>query len=185
MSTLTVIGIAFALAMDAFAVAIAVGARLERLTFRRMFRLSFHFGLFQFFMPIIGWAVGTQVSQYVAAYDHWVAAGLLWLIGGKMIYESFARNGEELHVSDPTRKWSLVILSTATSIDALAVGLTISILNGRVLPACIVIGVVAAGMTILGMMFGRQLSRYFGRTMEVAGGVVLILIGLKIVLDYV
>jgi putative Mn2+ efflux pump MntP len=183
MSTAAIVGIAFALAMDAFAVAVAVGARLEQLSFRPVFRLSFHFGLFQFFMPFIGWAVGIQVEPYVAGYDHWVAAGLLWLIGGKMIYESFSEKGREKQLADPTRKWSLVILSTATSIDALTVGLTISLLDVDILLPCVIIGLVAAGMTILGMMFGRKLSAYFGKTMEVAGGVILIAIGLNIVYE--
>ena len=183
MSTLTVIGIAFALAMDAFAVAIAVGARLERLTFRRMFRLSFHFGLFQFFMPIIGWAAGTQVSQYVSAFDHWVAAGLLWLIGGKMIYEAISED-ETRDPSDPTRGMTMVMLSIATSIDALAVGLTLGMLGVSVWFPALIIGLVAGGMTLLGIKLGGRIGSFWGKRVEIIGGLVLISIGIKILAEH-
>jgi hypothetical protein len=124
MNLLTILGIAFGLAMDAFAVAIAVGSRHKHLQFRPVFRLSFHFGLFQFLMPIIGWLLGSQLEKYLKNYDHWIAFLLLAFVGGKMIKESFETSQHEQTRTDLTRKWSLMMLSVATSIDALAVGLT-------------------------------------------------------------
>ncbi|MCX6828063.1 MAG: manganese efflux pump MntP family protein [candidate division Zixibacteria bacterium] len=184
MNFVTILGIAFGLAMDAFAVAIAVGARLERPNFRSFFRLSFHFGLFQFMMPIVGWLAGSQVAKLVHNWDHWVAFGLLAVIGAKMIYESFHKHEKNLSLADPTRKWSLVLLSIATSIDALAVGLSIAFLEVKILWASIIIGIVAAGMTLIGMGFGKTLGARFGRAMEFTGGIILIAIGIRILLAH-
>ena len=149
----TLLGIAIGLAMDAFAVSIAVGARLDRLTFRPVFRLCFHFGLFQFLMPIVGWVLGLQVSHRIGHFGHWVAFVLLAGIGGKMIYESVRPPDDKL-TSDPTRKWSLLMLSLATSMDALAVGFSIALLDVSIISACIVIGLVASALTLVGMYFG-------------------------------
>lgn len=185
MNFLTIIGIAFGLAMDAFAVAIAVGSRLKRPGFRQFFRLSFHFGLFQFIMPIIGWFAGNQVARFIHDWDHWIAFGLLLFVGGKMILESRRKGEHNIRLADPTRKWSLIILSIATSIDALAVGLSISMLNMAILNASIVIGIVASMMTAIGMFFGRGLGVRFGRKMELLGGVILIAIGSRILIGHI
>ena len=184
MSLWALISIAFALAMDAFAVAIAVGSRLDKLSYRPVFRLSFHFGLFQFLMPIIGWFLGRQVERLLFSCDHWIALGLLSSIGGKMIWESLSHDGREKVLKDPTRKWSLIGLSVATSIDALAVGLSLALLNVQIVTASIVIGIVAAGMTLLGMKFGRALGDRFGHRMELIGGLILVAIGVNIVLNH-
>jgi putative Mn2+ efflux pump MntP len=183
MSLLSIIAIAVGLGMDAFAVAIAVGSRIQ-LSFRPVFRLSFHFGLFQFMMPVIGWLVGAQVSKYISTYDHWVAFILLALIGFKMIFESFQEKEDHSMLSDPTRKWQLVILSVATSIDALSVGFSLALLNVAIIHISIIIGVMAAAMTVLGMAFGRLLGIKFGRYMEFIGGLILIGIGVKILLEH-
>ena len=183
MSLLTVIAIAVGLGMDAFAVSIAVGARMK-LSFRPVFRLAFHFGLFQFMMPVIGWLVGAQVSKLISAYDHWVAFILLAFIGSKMIYESFKEKEDRALISDPTRKWQLVILSVATSIDALSVGFSLALLNVEIIYISIIIGVVAAAMTTVGMAFGRMLGLKFGRCMEFIGGLILIGIGIKILIEH-
>jgi putative Mn2+ efflux pump MntP len=184
MNFLTILLIATGLAMDALAVAIATGVMLPKLTFRHFFRLSFHFGLFQFLMPIIGWMAGTTISSYIQAFDHWIAFGLLALIGGRMIQGSFSEDPQRAVVKDPTRKMSLVVLSTATSVDALAVGLSLAVLNVSILYPCVVIGVVAAIMTVLGLFFGSRLGRRFGKRMELIGGLVLIVIGLKILIGH-
>jgi putative Mn2+ efflux pump MntP len=185
MNLLTIIGIALGLAMDAFAVSIAVGSNLPRVTFRHFFRLSFHFGLFQFMMPIIGWYGGTKIARFIEHFDHWVAFGLLLFIGGKMIYESFGEKESISNISDPTRRWSLIMLSIATSIDAFAVGLSIAMLNYEIWFASVIIGIVAALLTSLGMLFGRQLGGRFGKRMELVGGLILIGIGLKIVFGHI
>ena len=184
MNFLTLLGIAFGLAMDAFAVAIAVGARHRQLHFRPVFRLSFHFGLFQFLMPILGWLIGSGLEKYLKSYDHWIAFILLAFVGGKMVKESFGSDAEESRRSDLTRKWSLIILSVATSIDALAVGLTFALLDYRIWSSSAVIGVVACGMTIIGMFLGRRLGIRFGKQMELVGGLVLIAIGANILLQH-
>ncbi len=184
MDFLTILGLSLGLAMDAFAVAIVVGARLPTVWFRPFFRLSFHFGLFQFLMPILGWWAGKSIAVYIQDYDHWAAFGLLGFIGIRMIYESACHKPEENHLQDPTRKWSLVALSVATSIDALAVGLSVAMLNVSILFPSMIIGIVAAAMTGLGMGFGKKLGDKFGHCMEFLGGIILIAIGLKILLEH-
>jgi putative Mn2+ efflux pump MntP len=170
--------------MDAFAVSIAVGSRLKAISFRPLFRLSFHFGLFQFMMPVIGWYFGSRIEHLMRDYDHWIAFGLLFTIGAKMIYESITKSDEDRSLKDPTRKWSLVVLSVATSIDALAVGLSIALLGIEVWTASIIIGIVACVMTAIGMVFGRNLGAIFGKRMEFIGGMILIGIGIKIVIEH-
>ncbi len=184
MSWLSLIAIAVALAMDAFAVAIVSGLTLNRLTGRHIFRLSFHFGLFQFLMPIIGWLAGIAIAKYMAAYDHWIAFALLLIVGGKMIYESFQSDTTKRTDCDPTTGWSLVLLSVATSIDALAVGLSLAMLGSSIIFQAIVIGIVAALFTIAGMLLGRRIGALWGKRVEVFGGVILCAIGLKIVIEH-
>jgi manganese efflux pump family protein len=184
MAFVTILGLALGLAMDAFAVSIAVGSRMDRLAMRPLFRLSFHFGLFQFLMPIVGWFVGSQIARYIHRWDHWIAFALLAYIGSKMIWESWRRDETRPQVTDPTRKWSLILLSIATSIDALAVGLSIALLNVAILFPSVIIGIVAAVMTAVGMAFGRTLGARFGRGMELIGGLILIAIGLNIVIGH-
>jgi len=178
----TILLIAVGLGMDAFAVALCTGATRRDIWFRPGFRLSFHFGLFQFMMPIIGWAAGTTIVRFIEAYDHWIAFGLLAYVGGKMIKESFEDKHQDFG-ADPTRKWTLVMLAIATSIDALAVGLSLALLKVPILYPSIIIGLVAAGMTAAGLALGRPLGR-FGKRMELIGGLVLIGIGLRIVIEH-
>jgi putative Mn2+ efflux pump MntP len=184
MSLITILGLALGLAMDAFAVSIAVGSRLNRLAARPLFRLSFHFGLFQFMMPIIGWFVGSQIARYIQHYDHWLAFLLLAYIGGKMIWESLKHDENRESLTDPTRKWSLIMLSVATSIDALVVGFSMALLDVAILFPSVIIGIVAAAMTAVGMVFGSKLGARFGKKMELVGGLILIAIGVNIVLGH-
>ncbi len=168
--------LAFALGIDAFSVALAVGTGGS--TFRQTFRLSFHFGLFQFLMPIIGWLLGRNVVSFVERYDHWIAFALLFVIGVKMIYEALRHIPEKV-TKDRTRKWSLVALSIATSIDALGAGVGMGILNTSLLYPCAIIGVTAAAMTLVGIKLGGVISAVIGNRMEAVGGAVLILLSLK------
>jgi len=184
LSWLNLLGIAVGLAMDAFAVSIAAGLMLGTVTPRHVFRIGWHFGFFQFMMPIAGWWLGSRVSSYIAAYDHWLAFGLLMFVGGKMLLEAWRGNGQP-GSSDPTRGWMLVMLSVATSIDALAVGLTLAFLAVPILLPSIVIGVVAAGFSTAGITLASRLFRNWGRRAEVLGAVVLILIGIRIVVEHV
>lgn len=183
MDWITIIGIALALAMDAFAVALAAGAVVNPLTRRHLFRLGFHFGLFQALMPIAGWLVGMAVQKWIAAYDHWIAFGLLAVVGGRMILEAFDEEKDKAS-SDPTRGLTMVMLSVATSIDALAVGLSLAMLSVSVWLPAAVIGVVAGVLTVCGMLLGRRLGANWGRRVEVCGGLVLCVIGVKILLEH-
>jgi putative Mn2+ efflux pump MntP len=185
MSLFFILATALALAMDAFAVTVAISLRPEGITKNQILRLSFFFGFFQFGMSVLGWAAGQGVIEAIRNFDHWVAFGLLFLIGIKMIIESFM-NGEnqEKKGIDPTIGFSLVLLSIATSIDALAVGLSFSALELSMLyPACI-IGIVAFVMTYAGAWIGPHIGRKLGKGAELLGGVILILIGVKILFEH-
>lgn len=182
MDLATLVLVAVALGIDAFAVSLSAGAYLVKADARQTFRLAFHFGLFQFFMPILGWLAGASFVEYMRQWDHWIAFGLLALIGGRMIKESFA--GEGRIRKDVSRGWSLVALSVATSIDALAVGLSLSFIEVRIIFPAVVIGVVAGLMSLTGVRLGERVSGMFGARMELVGGVVLILIGVRVVLQH-
>lgn len=184
MSTLTLIGIAVGLAMDAFAVAIGAGMTLKTVSARQTFRLAWHFGLFQAFMPVIGWLAGLSIAGWIAPVDHWIAFGLLAAIGGKMIYEALKDEDEVTERGDPTKGWSLILLSIATSIDALAVGLSLALLNVDIWYPAVVIGLVAAALTIVGLQLGTRFGALLGRRMEVVGGLILIGIGVKILVEH-
>jgi putative Mn2+ efflux pump MntP len=179
-----ILAVALALAMDAFAVAIASSVTLRRVSARQSFRLSFHFGLFQFLMPVVGWLAGAELVRWFSAYDHWAAFALLSFIGVKMVLES--RRGEERKApaADPTRGVTLVVLSVATSMDALAVGISFGMLHVVVWVPAIIIGLVAAGATLVGLRIGARLGERFGRRMEVLGGLVLIAIGVVIIVEH-
>jgi manganese efflux pump family protein len=184
MDWFSLIALAVALAMDAFAVAVVTGITLPELTKRRIFRLSFHFGLFQALMPVLGWVAGKAVHRYLSAVDHWVAFGLLAVVGAKMISEAWGDEHEASAVNDPTSGWPLVALSVATSIDALAVGLSLALVGTAIAFPALVIGVVAAGFTATGMVLGRQIGAHWSKRVEILGGSILIAIGAKILIDH-
>lgn len=184
MDWLTLIAVAFGLAMDAFAVSIAAGLTLPRVTPRHVFRLAFHFGLFQFMMPVLGWAAGSRLATYVSAYDHWVAFVLLAFVGGKMLLDAREERKDPASQTDPTRGLTLVTLSVATSIDALAVGLSMAFMRVSVWIPSIVIGMVAAGVTAVGIHFGARLGARWGRWADITGGCVLIAIGGRILFEH-
>lgn len=185
MSWLEIIAIAFGLAMDAFAVAIAAGLTLPKITGGHVFRLSWNFGFFQFIMPILGWAAGKTFASSIEAYDHWVAMGLLAFVGGHMLYEAVHPERETRDRGDPTRGMRLLILSIATSIDALAVGMTLAFLKQSVWIPAVVIGVVAGGMTVIGIRFGSKLGHRWEVRAEFVGGLVLIGIGVRVMIEHI
>ena len=185
MNLLTVLGIAVALAMDAFAVAIATGVSLKQVSVRQTFRLSWHFGLFQALMPIIGWGLGTSVQSYMEAYAHWIAFLLLALVGSNMLKEAVMADEDEENAKprkDSTKGMTLVMLSIATSIDALAVGLSMSMLRLSIISPAAIIGIVAGLFTIVGLHLGQRVARltWLSTWAEIVGGLVLWLIGLNI-----
>ncbi len=178
------VAIALALAMDAFAVAMVTGLADVPLTHRRVFRLAFHFGLFQALMPAIGWAAGRAVYRRIEPLDHWVAFGLLAFVGGRMVWGALHGGDEKRTAGDSTRGWSLVMLSVATSIDALVVGLSMAMVGTAILVPALVIGVVTAALTAAGMLLGRWIGAAWGKRVEVLGGAILIAIGLRVVVGH-
>ena len=183
MDLLTILGIAWALAMDAFAVAAAVAAGLPRLTARHTFRLAWHFGLFQALMTVIGWFGGEALSSFMAPIDHWIAFGLLVFLGLRMIWQA-RHPGDRAQGHDPTRGWSLIVLSLATSIDALAVGVSLGLIGVSIWMPSAIIGYVALVLTYAGTHVGRSAGHYLGQWAECIGGIVLIGIGTHILLQH-
>lgn len=183
MDAITLLGLAMALAMDAFAVALGTGTVLSCLTGRHLFRLGFHFGLFQALMPVVGWLAGQTVFQHVSSWDHWIAFGLLAFIGGRMIREAIS-DEEKPAERDPTRGFSLVMLSIATSIDALAVGFSLSVIGVSIWFPALIIGLVAGALTVVGMLVGGRIGDCWGPRVEILGGLILIAIGLRILREH-
>ena len=181
MSFLEILFLAIALAMDAFAVALATGLVLKTVSRRQNFRLSWHFGFFQGLMTILGWLGGRSLHSYFLRFGHWIAFGLLFYIGGRMLWESFQDQGTR-NIQDPTTGVRLVVLSLVTSIDALAVGFTLALLNIPVWEPAIVIGGVALVFTIIGLYLGQSVGHHkcLGQWAEVLGGLILLIIGIKI-----
>jgi putative Mn2+ efflux pump MntP len=178
--------IAIGLAMDCFAVSLCIGASPAPQNHRSIFRVSFHFGLFQGGMTLLGWLLGSTVVNLIANFDHWIAMALLGWIGGRMIYEGLSKDDSSpiKACDDPTRGSSLVMLSVATSIDALGVGLSLALLKVNVWGASIIIGLVSLIVSIVGLLGGKKLNQRFGKQVEVLGGLVLVLIGLRIVITH-
>jgi manganese efflux pump family protein len=187
MSTFKLFIIAVALAMDAFAVSVAVGTTLKKVSFRQVFRLSWHFGFFQAAMPVLGWCAGLTVREHIEHYDHWIAFILLAFVGSHMIREAFSKDEDKKdRKKDPTKGARLIMLSLATSIDALAIGLSLSLLKISIWYPAFFIGVVAGLFTIVGIHIGSRIGSlarisHYG---EAAGGVVLFLIALNILFEH-
>lgn len=181
MSFIEIFLVAVALAMDAFAVAVASGVTLKTVTARQTFRLSWHFGLFQAIMPILGWAGGFALRDYFLRFGHWIAFGLLLYIGGRTIWEGLSHKDED-SCQDPTQGTRLIMLSLATSIDALAVGFSLAILGASIWLPSAIIGLTAFVLTGLGLHLGRLLgcATRMGSHAEILGGLVLLGIGGKI-----
>ena len=183
MSLAEILLIAVGLAMDAFAVSLGVGTTRFADSARPRFRLAWHFGLFQALMPTLGWLVGTTVARFIAPFDHWIALILLAFVGVRMIRSGLSSDVES-HPTDPSRGGTLVMLSVATSIDAFAVGLSLAMLNVSIVYPAVVIGVVTAGLSMVGLLLGNRLGKIFGKRMEIVGGIILIAIGIRIVVSH-
>jgi len=184
MELLTIITIAVGLAMDTFAVSIVTGAAYKQLHIRHTLRMAGFFGGFQAFMPAVGYLAGLTFRQYISSFDHWVAFGILAAVGLKMIYESFKIKAER-RTPNPANLMVLLALAVATSIDALAVGITLSLITHAIAEAIIIIGVVTFGLSCAGVSIGKKFGHFFESGIEAIGGLVLIGLGLKIVLQHV
>jgi putative Mn2+ efflux pump MntP len=175
--------IAVGLAMDCMAVSVGIGTTRQAATRRAHMRLAFHFGFFQMMMTILGWLAGSTIASLIQNFDHWIAFALLAYVGGKMLYEGF-RPEEKDYLTDPSRGKTLIMLCVATSIDALAVGLSMAMLHEPILIPSIIIGVVTFGLSLLGLLAGRLLGEKFGQRMEILGGIILIAIGLRVLIEH-
>jgi manganese efflux pump family protein len=170
---------AVGLAMDCFAVSLGAGTTRKCSSPRAILRMAFHFGLFQGLMTLLGWLAGSTISAYIAAFDHWVVLALLGWVGVRMVRSGFDPNCEAQCV-DPSRGGMLVMLSIATSIDALAVGLSLAFLSVNILHSSLVIGLVTLVLSAFGLLSGHLMGHHFGKRMEILGGLLLIVMGLSV-----
>ncbi len=184
MPLLVLIGIAVGLALDALAVAIGVSISLRGATSRQVMRLSLHFGLFQGIMPVAGWFSGHFAAPFMAHVSHYIVFLLLAFIGARAIVDAIRKSHDPTRITrDPTRGASLLLLSLATSLDAFVVGVSFAMMQVRVWYPAIIIGAVTCALSVVGMVFGNRIGRRFGVGVEIAGGAILILIGLKALID--
>jgi putative Mn2+ efflux pump MntP len=183
MGLITITVIAVGLAMDAFAVSIVSGSAYKQLHVKHAFRLALLFGTFQAFMPIIGALAGLTVKKHITGWDHWIAFSLLGAVGVKMIYESFRLEPKKQN-ADPANLFVMLVLAVATSIDALAVGVTLSLLVAGLFLAVTIIGVVTFLLSYLGVYIGKKFGHFFESRIEALGGLILIGLGVKILLQH-
>ncbi len=180
---LEILVIAFGLGLDAFSLAVAFGMCQKVCTLNTRFRLSLSFGLFQFFMPLIGFYAGLRVARFTESIDHWIVFAVLSLVGGKMVYEALNNDQDQVMV-DISRGIPLLVASIATSIDALAVGFSFALLKDGILLPAVIIGVVASIMTFVGVTFGHRVGRKYISKPEIIGGIAIIIIGFKTLLEH-
>jgi putative Mn2+ efflux pump MntP len=180
----TLLLIALGVSADAFAVALGKGLHLRRLTRRDAVSIALAFGVFQALMPVVGYLLARSFRGYITAWDHWIAFGLLSLIGGRMLWEAITSGADDEADAEGIELRELLVLSVATSVDALAVGISFAFLDVSIVPASILIGVVTAAISLLGVRIGHRAGVRFRRPAEIAGGLVLIAIGVRVLLDH-
>jgi putative Mn2+ efflux pump MntP len=183
MDLITIIFIALGLSMDAFAVSITSGFTIKKLKIKYALKISLFFGLFQAFMPVIGYLTGLTLIDFISGFDHWIAFGLLGFVGGKMIYDSIKIDGDRKQI-DPLNIYVLLLLSIATSVDDLAVGLSFAFLRVLIITPVVLIGVVTFILSFIGVIIGDKIGNFFKKKVELIGGLVLIGIGLRILLEH-
>lgn len=183
MSFFEILLLAFALAIDAFVVSVGAGSTGATQGSRSMVRLSFHLGLFQFLMPILGWIAGRSITRYVQSFGHWIAFALLLWVAVHMIRHARG-NESQATQKDPSRGIMMVALAIATSLDALAVGVSLALLQVSIWYPAVIIGIVTGATSFVGILLGRSFSKRIGEQAAVLGGVILIFIGIRIVLSH-
>lgn len=175
------------LAMDAFAVSVCKGLGMRRLNKKQTLIIGLYFGGFQALMPLIGWLLGSQFQKYITSIDHWIAFILLGFIGGKMMIETIREWNEEetVDVIDaPLDHKNMLVLAVATSIDALAVGITFAFLDTPIIEAITIIGITTMIISIIGVVVGNFFGSRYKSKAEFIGGLILVLLGLKILLEH-
>lgn len=175
------------LAMDAFAVSVCKGLAMRKVNGKQCFLIALFFGGFQALMPLIGWALGTQFADSIASVDHWIAFILLLYIGGKMIFEAARERKQEIEIEEmdpPLSVRELFVMAIATSIDALAVGITFSFLQVNIVQAVSIIGVITFFISGAGVFVGNIFGSKYKTGAEIAGGMILVLLGIKILLEH-
>jgi manganese efflux pump family protein len=183
MEIITIFLLAIGLSFDSFAVSVCSGLNLPHIRFAQAAKIAIFLALFQAFMPLIGWLVGNSMKSLIEPVDHWIAFGLLSLIGGKMILESFI-NSEAREIKNPLQLRVILTLSIATSIDALAVGFSFATLLDQILVAAFIIGAVTFIASMLGILLGKKTGPKINRFAEITGGLILIFIGMKILIEH-
>lgn len=197
MSLVSILLTSFALSMDAFAVSVTKGITIKNITKKTAFKIAFFFGLFQGGMPLIGWSLGIKFEGYIKAFDHWIALILLSFLGIKIIYESIKDSKEhnsndnleiamdvDKSINHDINMKDLIALSIATSIDALAVGISFSFLNIPIIPIVICIGIITFLVCFIGVLLGNKMGSFIGELAKFIGGIILILIGFNIFNDH-
>lgn len=186
MTILDIIVLAIGVSMDAFAVSIAKGLATQHLRPRHYTSVAMWFGGFQALMPLLGYFVGARFASVVNSYDHWIAFGLLALIGGKMLYDTlFGGDDEEEGESADFRFKTMFVMAVATSIDALAVGISLAFLQVNIWLSIAIIGLTTGSFSALGLRLGNIFGSRYKRPAEITGGVMLVLIGLKILIEHI
>lgn len=176
---------AVGLAMDAFAVSICKGLGMQKLNMKQAVVIALYFGIFQALMPVLGWFLGSTFAEYIEAVDHWIAFGLLLFIGGKMIFDTIREKDEDIEAEDKKLDHKeLFLLAIATSIDALAVGIAFACLDVNIVLSVVLIGVVTFVISILGVCIGHKFGAKFKKPASIAGGIILIFIGVKILVEH-
>ena len=171
------------LSMDAFAVAICKGLAMPRMRWRQAAAIGLSFGFFQAMMPVLGWLLASRFQVYITSVDHWIAFALLALIGGKMIWDAFHEEEDDM-VQEKFSFKELLVLSVATSIDAMAVGITFAFLQVQIIPAATLIGCTTCLLSLAGVLIGRRFGSKYKDKATLAGGIILCLIGVKILLEH-
>lgn len=185
MDIITIVLIAFGLSMDAFAVSVTNGATLKKAGIKEALRIGGFFGFFQALMPLLGWLMGVKFQNYITRVDHWIAFLLLAVIGGKMVYETLTDKEEcDEDVEKTLDNKTLFMLAIATSIDALAVGVSFAFLEVSILNSIIIIGIITFVLCFIGVLIGKKCGELLKRNAELIGGIVLILIGIKILSEH-
>jgi putative Mn2+ efflux pump MntP len=181
----TILFTAIGLSADCFAVALSISISRRTLSFRQFFRFPLSFGLFQAIMLVIGWLAGRTIVELISSYDHWLAFGLLLIIGGRMIWESFHEKDETRAGRDIGKWFTLLTLSVATSIDSLAAGLSYAFLDVAIVLAAITTGLTTFVITLVGYFIGKRVGALVGKRAEMVGGIILVLIGVRILLEHI